>query len=340
MQPPPPVAATPTAEHYRWGNCCDGWYLVKNESLNIIEERMPPGTAELRHRHAKSRQFFYVLSGAASIERDGALTTVKAGEGLEVPPGVAHKVANNSQVPLQLLVTSQPPSHNDRTDLPNLYLCPRASAALRIDGKLGDPAWLAAPWTEAFIDIEGLSTPAPRYRTRAKMLWDDTYLYIAAELEKPDVTATLTAHDSIIFHDNDFEVFLQPPASVPGYFEFEMNALNTGWDLYLDQPYREGGKADNSWEIPGLKSAVAIQGTLNNPKGRDQGWSLELAIPWKAFTSRAPVTPPGINDEWRINFSRVEYLDGNKTPENWVWTPHGVIDMHIPDRWGTIRFVR
>jgi hypothetical protein len=97
------------------------------------------------------------------------------------------------------------------------------------------------------------------------MLWDDQYLYVGAELEEPDVRATLTKHDSVIFHDNDFEVFLKPPGEAPVYFEFEINALNTGWDLYLNKPYREGGKADNSWDIPGLKTAVAIHGTLNDP---------------------------------------------------------------------------
>ncbi len=112
-----PVASVATAEHYVWGDGCDGWYLVKTPELNVIEELMPPGTAELRHKHAKARQFFYVLSGEASIDRDGITTKVRAGQGLEIAPGVAHKVANRSRASLRLLVTSQPPSHDDRIDL-------------------------------------------------------------------------------------------------------------------------------------------------------------------------------------------------------------------------------
>src|SRR6476469_4114076 len=94
---------------------------------------------------------------------------------------------------------------------PKGYVCYRASSPIVIDGDLKDAAWEAAPWTDAFVDIEGDKKPKPRYRTRVKMLWDDKNLYLAAELEEPHVWATLTKHDSYIFtEDNDFEVFLDP----------------------------------------------------------------------------------------------------------------------------------
>ena len=98
---------------------------------------------------------------------------------------------------------------------------------IHIDGRLDDPAWKRAEWTPDFVDIEGSVKPLPRYGTRAKMLWDDKYLYIAAELEEPNVKATLTQHDSVIFHDNDFEVFIKPLPATESYYEFEINALNT-----------------------------------------------------------------------------------------------------------------
>jgi Carbohydrate family 9 binding domain-like len=231
---------------------------------------------------------------------------------------------------------------------PQTYTCVRAAAPPVIDGRLDDPAWRKAPWTALFVDIEGGTKPKPRFRTRAKMLWDDEYLYIAAELEEPDIWATLTEHDSVIFHDNDFEVFLNPSGDGRNYFEFEINALNTGWDLFLPKPYREGGKADNSWEIPGLKTAVHINGTLNRPGRRDRAWTVEIGFPWSAFASRAPVERPRAGDEWRVNFSRVEWrtrVENGKyvklpgLPEdNWVWSPQGVINMHIPEHWGRVRF--
>jgi hypothetical protein len=230
------------------------------------------------------------------------------------------------------------------------YTCVRATAPVRIDGKLDDPAWQPAPWTDAFIDIRGGAAPTPRFRTRAKMLWDDDYLYVAAELEEPHVWATLTEHDSVIFHDNDFEVFLNPTGDTRNYFEFEINALNTGWDLFLPKPYRQGGRADNSWEIPGLRTAVAIDGTLNDPRDRDRGWTVELAFPWTAFRERSGLGLPSPGDEWHVNFSRVEWqtrtaagkyekLTGLKE-DNWVWSPQGEINMHIPERWGVVKFAR
>ena len=228
------------------------------------------------------------------------------------------------------------------------YDCARAAAPIRIDGKLDDPAWQAAPWTAIFVDIEGEAKPAPRFRTRAKMLWDDTHFYIAAEMEEPHVWGTLTRHDSVIFRDNDFEVFLNPTNDALNYFEFEINALNTGWDLFLDKPYRKQGKADNSWEIPGLQTAVAIDGTLNDPRDRDRGWTVELAFPWTAFVERSGKGRPKPGEQWRVNFSRVEWqhdiVDGKyvKRPglkeDNWVWSPQGVINMHVPEMWGYVTF--
>src|SRR5262249_51445227 len=85
---------------------------------------------------------------------------------------------------------------------PRGYVCYRATAPIVIDGKLDDDAWKAAPWTEDFVDIESDAKPRPRFRTRVKMLWDDQYFYVAADLEEPHVWGTLTKHDSVIFNDN------------------------------------------------------------------------------------------------------------------------------------------
>jgi hypothetical protein len=232
---------------------------------------------------------------------------------------------------------------------PRGYVCCRAQGPIAIDGKLDDPAWQAAPWTDAFVDIEGDRRPAPRFRTRAKMVWDDECLYIAAELEEPHVWATLTHHDDIIFHDNDFEVFLDPDGDRHLYGELELNALNTTWDLLLVKPYLDGGPAIHAWEIKGLRTAVHVNGTLNDPSDTDHGWTVEIAWPWEGLKEIAgcPV-PPRDGDQWRINFSRVEwdvevvggkYRKIDKRPEhNWVWSPQGVINMHRPERWGFLQF--
>ena len=143
-------------------------------------------------------------------------------------------------------------------DTPPLrYACHYTATPIRVDGRLDDPAWAKAEWTTDFVDIEGAGKPKPRFRTRAKMLWDAKYLYIAAEMEEPDVHATLTEHDSVIFRDDDFEVFVKPLPKTASYYEFEMNALNTGWDLFLPKPYKMQGKPDNSWGIQGLEDGGA-----------------------------------------------------------------------------------
>lgn len=231
---------------------------------------------------------------------------------------------------------------------PRGYVCARASRPLTIDGDLTKPEWSLAPWTDDFIDIEGDARPRPHFRTRAKMLWDDTYFYICAELSEPHVWGTITEHDAVIFQDNDFEVFLDPDGDCHDYGELELNALNTTWDLRLPKPYRAGGSAENSWEIDGMKSAVKVHGTLNDPSDIDASWTVELALPWKSLATLKGGSCPSVGRLWRVNFSRVEWdvdiVDGAyvKRPglpeRNWVWSPQHVIDMHRPEWWGYVQF--
>ena len=226
---------------------------------------------------------------------------------------------------------------------------------MTIDGKMDEPGWQKAIWTDAFVDIEGVSKPIPRFRTRVKMLWDEKNFYIAAEIEEPDIWATLTKRDAVIFHDNDFEIFIDPDGDTHEYYEFEMNALNTVWDLLLIKPYRDGGPAVNGWDIKGLQSAVQVQGTINSPGDRDHGWRAEIAFPWEALRECAHKdAPPKTGDQWRVNFSRVEWKveakdgkyqkindpgTGKPLPEdNWVWSPQGLINVHYPEMWGFVQF--
>ncbi len=238
---------------------------------------------------------------------------------------------------------------------PRVSVCPRTSAALTIDGLLDEPAWVATPFTDDFVDIRGKAAGEPRYRTHAKLLWNDTWLYIGAELFEPHVWATLTARDAVIYHDNDFEVFLDPDGDNHDYYELEINALNTVWDLLLVKPYRDGGPAVNGWDIHGLQTAVFVDGKLNDVNDLDRRWTVEIAIPWSALKdgAGAMACPPRAGDTWRLNFSRVEWqtgieagryvkrLDpqGKPLPEdNWVWSPQGLVAMHYPERWGFLQF--
>jgi mannose-6-phosphate isomerase-like protein (cupin superfamily) len=102
------------AEHYRWGNDCDGWHLVKDGSLSVIEEFIPSGGCEVRHYHNKAQQFFYILSGEAMMEVEGRSTLLRAGSGIRILPGARHQISNPSSGAVRLLVISQPPSRGDR----------------------------------------------------------------------------------------------------------------------------------------------------------------------------------------------------------------------------------
>jgi mannose-6-phosphate isomerase-like protein (cupin superfamily) len=105
-----------TAEHYTWGDGCDGWHLLQDVSLSIIEECMPPATAEVRHHHGRAQQFFFVLSGKAILEAEGKIVELSSGDGVRILPGTRHQIRNESNDPVRFLVISQPPSHGDRVN--------------------------------------------------------------------------------------------------------------------------------------------------------------------------------------------------------------------------------
>lgn len=264
-----------------------------------------------------------------------------------------------SLLSLSMVVKAQEVKFSKNVDFnPKHYVCYRAEKPINIDGKLDEKEWENAPWTDYFLDIEGENRKVePRYKTRAKMLWDDKYLYIAAYLDEPHVWAKLTERESVIYYDNDFEVFIDGNGDTHHYMEFEMNAFSTEWDLMLTKPYRDrDSKVFNTWNINGIKSAVHVDGTINDGRDIDKGWSVEIAMPLASLVEADGVKAQD-GAQWRINFSRVEWfskwngksydvvpneLTGRKVgaggEDNWVWSPQGAIAMHQPETWGFLQF--
>jgi len=258
--------------------------------------------------------------------------------------------------------------------VPKRYVCRYAVGPLDIDGRLDDAAWADAAWTDAFVDIEGDRKPAPRFETRVKMLWDDEYLYIAYWIEEPDLQATLTERDAPIYQNNDVELFI---AGKDGYYEFEINSFGTIYEVLFiwNEAYKAGGydKIEGlgegepgsqpfngvayknhprglrtgffKWDFPGLKSAVYMDGTINEPGDRDRGWTVELALPWAGMEVLARgddrSLPPLDEDVWRMDFSRFnQYKEAPPAEDNggWAWSPHGVWDSHVPECFTYIHF--
>lgn len=111
------INSVKNAEHYNWGRNCDGWHLLKSESLSVIEERMPPGTEEARHYHNDTQQVFYILSGTASFDVDGNSFIVKVNESIHIPKKTVHQISNRHDEDLRFIVISQPKSHGDRIEI-------------------------------------------------------------------------------------------------------------------------------------------------------------------------------------------------------------------------------
>ena len=239
---------------------------------------------------------------------------------------------------------------------PETYVCHFTNEAIKIDGLEVEDVWQLAKWTNDFVDIEGQNKEAPALKTRVKMLYDKKYFYFYAEMEEPHIWAKLKNRDDIIYRDDDFEIFIDPDGDSHHYYEFEWNAFNTLWDMVLEKPYRvnQEPKLYFEYNVKSIQSAVHIDGTINDNSDLDNKWSIEIAIPWFALHKLASANVyPADGDQWRVNFSRVDWpvntndvnyekklnKNGKELPEsNWVWSPTGRINMHMPEMWGYVQF--
>jgi hypothetical protein len=252
------------------------------------------------------------------------------------------------------------------------YTAYRIDSPLTIDGRLDEPAWRKAPRSPRFVDlIRG--TPAI-HDTRAAVLWDDDYLYVGYWVEEPVVAATLTERDSLVWTENDVEVFI---AGQDAYYEFETNALGTIYEAFFiwddareragysklpefqrdapgARPWNGVGYTTHprgmrtgyfQYDLPGVRCAVHVDGTLNDNSDRDRGWTAELAFPWASLRVLAlgdgRSCPPRDGDVWRMDFSRFNaYKEAPPAEDSggWTWNPHGVWDSHVPECFAAITF--
>ena len=265
--------------------------------------------------------------------------------------------------------TKHPPCNLD--NIPQ-YTSYKISSPITVDGKLDEKDWISAPRSENFRDL--VSGKKTMHDTQAAILWDDDFLYVAYWIEEPNLQASLTKRDAPIYRDNDVELFIAGPDA---YYEFEINSYGTIYEVFFiweeafvtkgydklemfdrKQPgvrrFRGVGYKNHprghrigywNWDFPGLQSAVSIDGTINDNKDQDKGWTVELAIPWSGMK---PLTlgennslPPKEADTWRMDFSRFNQYK-EPAPANdsggWAWSPHGVWDSHVPECFTIVHF--
>jgi hypothetical protein len=251
------------------------------------------------------------------------------------------------------------------------YIAYRVATPPIIDGKLDEVCWQLAPRSPRFADL--VSGERAIHDTRAAVLWDDHYLYVGYWIEEPFVQARFTERDSLIYEDNDVELFV---AGADSYYELEINAFGTIYEVFFvwEDAYERAGFSRRSefgrdvagarpwhgvgfqphprgarigfwnWDLAGLRSAVHVDGTINDNTDRDRGWSVELALPWSSFDVLATdgrALPPREGDVWRMDFSRFnQYKAAPPATDSsgWVWSPHGVWDSHIPELFTQVQF--
>jgi hypothetical protein len=260
------------------------------------------------------------------------------------------------------------------------YTAKKISTAIMVDGNVKKEVWQHAHWSKRFADM--VTGAAGMYNTQTAILWNDTHLYIAFIAEEPFVEATQTERDSIVFLENDLEVFIDGGDC---YYELEVNAANTvyevffiwkdaytkgskfdipAFDVHQQQAYTFAGDYDRSganfwkgthprgvrwafthYDLPGLQTAVQVDGTLNDNSDIDKGWSLEIAIPWSSVNllANGRSIPPQNGDVWNLFLGRFQKLLLNGTAIQphpaMVLTAHGIYDTHLPEKWSRIDFV-
>lgn len=208
-----------------------------------------------------------------------------------------------------------------------IHSIPRSQGKIVVDGRRDESAWSAAPSFTPFLFTWWKAGDGPKQPTDVKMLWDDDYLYVSFRCSDTDVRATRTDRDSDVYRDDCVEVFASPDTEHPeNYFNLEINALGTLLDNYRP----EGVKPKTPWNPAGIQIATKVNGTLNDDSDVDEGWTLELAIPFELFGR------PSVGDSWRLNVHR---LEGNMTVKS-QWAPgdRNRSSFHTPEFFGTVQF--
>lgn len=229
----------------------------------------------------------------------------------------------------------QPTSAPPGAAQPVAVECRFTDEPIAIDGKLDDAAWQQAVVVDSFALPWEKDAPKPRKGTRARLLWDREHLYVAADMEDADLYADVEQHDGNTWDNDVFEVFVKPTADKPAYYEFQVNARNTKFDCFIP---RRGhvGRFKKAHDF-GIESAVTHRGTLGTWTDTDQGWVVEMRIPWTSFMPTGGRPEPG--DKWRFALCRYDYDLDRERPELSSSAPLSRLDFHRHEDYAPLTFV-
>jgi hypothetical protein len=213
--------------------------------------------------------------------------------------------------------------------------CRWATNPIRVNGILDEAAWENAQPIKDFAVFWQKRKPATA--TTAWLLWDNHYLYFAAEMEDHDLFANVEERNGMTWEDDVFELFFKPSTEKLAYYEFQVNARNTPLELYLPSRGAGGYRRFASLSKLGMESAVKLRGTLNNPDDRDKGWTVEGRIPWTAFKPTGGRPKPG--EKWRFALCRYDYSVTLPRPELSSSAPLTVSDFHRYEDYSELTFV-
>ena len=211
------------------------------------------------------------------------------------------------------------------------YRCRYSATPMVIDGRL-EPAWQAA---EPIVFRRNVDGGVPRFCTTARMLWDDSYLYVAYHCQDAEVWATMTERDGHLWEEQVVEIFVDANGNQASYVEIEVNPLNTAVDLFVLNREGYAPRYLFEWDSYGMRHAVHVDGNVHARDGTDQGWTVEIAIPWGDFVT-APNLPPLEGDVWRVNLYRIDQFQGQE--ELSAWSPTYGPTYHVPGRFGELIF--
>lgn len=220
-----------------------------------------------------------------------------------------------------------------RTGTVRPYHCHRTETPIAVDGELKDAEWQKAVHMAFRGTLDGST---PEFPTTARMLWDDGYLYISYHCVDEDIWATMTGRDDHLWEEETVEIFLDADGDRVGYVEIQVNPLNTLLDLFILNRNNRPAKQLYDWDSQGIRHAVYVDGDARRRDVKDSHWSVEIAIPWEDFVT-APHLPPHVGDVWLMNLYRIER--SQRGEEFSAWSPTGIPNYHVPDRFGELVFV-